>query len=209
MVAITHSGENIFRLNQILAVAQKHFGMYGLEKSTMREIAAELNMSKGALYYYFSDKEQLYKAVVEKEQDEFIRLIEEKLSVMNNPKEMLMEYLDIRMKHFRTMLNLSRFRMEEFCNLKPIMGDTWMQFLDKEIELVERIITMGIKLNIFFIEHPHEVSQLFLDLLKGLRKNELHNKLLYYLDKKEYDILVDKTVRFTKIFIRGLEYKEN
>lgn len=209
MVTITHSGENIFRLNQILNAAQKHFGMYGLEKSTMREIASDLNISKGALYYYFSDKEQLYKAVVEKEQEEFIQLITEKLSIMADPAEMLLEYIEIRMMHFRSMLNLSRFRMEDYCNLKPMLGDTWVKFFAKEVEFVEQILIIGIKSNLFFIENLHEVAQLFLDLLRGLRKNELHNKELFFLDHKEYDVLVNKTRAFTIIFIKGLKNKEN
>lgn len=209
MVTITHSGENIFRLNQILNAAQKHFGMYGLEKSTMREIASDLNISKGALYYYFSDKEQLYKAVVEKELEEFVQLITEKLSIMTDPQEMLLEYIEIRMIHFRTMLNLSRFRMEDFRNMKPMMGDIWFQFIAKEVEFIEQILTIGIKNNLFFIENPHEVAQLFLDLLRGLRKNELQNKELFYLDHKEYDVLVNKTRAFTIIFIKGFKNRDN
>jgi AcrR family transcriptional regulator len=209
MVSITHSGENIFRLNQILNAAQKHFGIYGLEKSTMREIASALNISKGALYYYFSDKEQLYKAVVEKEHEEFIQLLTEKLTQMSDPKEMLFEYIEIRMKHFRTMLNLSRFRMEDFCNLKPLIGDAWVQFQAKEVEIIEQILNIGINKNLFFIEQPHETAKLFLDLLKGLRKNELNNKELFYLDQKEYEVLISKTYAFINIFINGLKYKEN
>jgi AcrR family transcriptional regulator len=209
MVSITHSGENIFRLNQILNAAQKHFGMYGIEKSTMREIASDLNISKGALYYYFSDKEQLYKAVVEKEQDEFIQMLTEKLSFMSDPQAMLLEYIKIRMNHFRAMLNLSRFRLEDFKTLKPLMSDTFIKFLAKEVEIIEQILNIGIKQNQFFIEQPHEVAELFLDLLKGLRHNQLHNKELFYLDQKEYDLLVEKTTAFIKIFIKGLKYKEN
>lgn len=209
MVTITHSGENIFRLNQILSAAQKHFAMYGLEKSTMREIASDLNISKGALYYYFSDKEQLYKAVVEKEQEEFIQLLTEKLSLMSDPKTMLLEYIEIRMKYFRNMLNLSRFRLQDFRNLKPLIGDTWIQFQTREVEIIEQILNVGIKQNIFFIETPHEVAQLFLDILKGLRKNELHEKELFYLNQDEYSGLVNKTFDFVNIFIKGLKNKEN
>jgi AcrR family transcriptional regulator len=209
MVTITHSGENIFRLNQILSAAQKHFAMYGLEKSTMREIASDLNISKGALYYYFSDKEQLYKAVVEKEQEEFIQLLTENLSLMSDPKEMLLEYIEIRMKYFRNMLNLSRFRLQDFRNLKPLIGDTWIQFQTKEVEIIEQILNIGIKQNIFFIENPNKVAQLFLDILKGLRKNELHEKELFYLNEDEYSGLVNRTFDFVKIFIKGLKNKEN
>ena len=55
----------------IIEAAQKRFGLYGVEKTSMREIANDLKLSKASLYYYFPDKESLYKAVVEKEQKEF------------------------------------------------------------------------------------------------------------------------------------------
>jgi hypothetical protein len=61
----------------------------------------------------------------------------------------------------------------------------------------------------FFIEQPHEVAQLFLDILKGLRKNELHEKELFYLNQDEYSELVKKTFDFVNIFIKGLKNKEN
>ena len=67
------------KMQQIIDVAQKRFGVYGLEKTSMREIAEDLNLSKASLYYYFPDKESLYRAVVEKEQDEFIAKISENI----------------------------------------------------------------------------------------------------------------------------------
>ncbi|MFY0253256.1 TetR/AcrR family transcriptional regulator [Chitinophaga sp. 30R24] len=50
----------------ILEAALKRFKRYGLSKTTMEEIARDLEISKGSLYYYFSDKESIYIAVVER-----------------------------------------------------------------------------------------------------------------------------------------------
>lgn len=51
--------------NMILEAALKRFKRFGLSKTTMEEIARDLEISKGSLYYYFSDKESIYVAVVE------------------------------------------------------------------------------------------------------------------------------------------------
>ncbi|HVI44553.1 MAG TPA: TetR/AcrR family transcriptional regulator [Chitinophaga sp.] len=50
----------------ILEAALKRFKRFGLSKTTMEEIARDLAISKGSLYYYFSDKESIYVAVVER-----------------------------------------------------------------------------------------------------------------------------------------------
>jgi AcrR family transcriptional regulator len=44
---------------QILDAAYKRFSHYGYSKTTMKEIASDLSMSKALLYYYFPDKSQL------------------------------------------------------------------------------------------------------------------------------------------------------
>ncbi len=44
-----------------------------LKRLQCGEIANDLHMTKGALYYYFPGKENLYEAVIEKEQNEFLR----------------------------------------------------------------------------------------------------------------------------------------
>lgn len=50
----------------ILEAALKRFKRFGLAKTTMDEIAKDLEISKGSLYYYFPDKDRIYIAVVER-----------------------------------------------------------------------------------------------------------------------------------------------
>lgn len=53
------------RRREILAAAARVFRRRGLHDSGMREIAAELGMAVGNLYYYFADKEELLAFVQE------------------------------------------------------------------------------------------------------------------------------------------------
>ncbi len=208
MVSITHNGENCLRLNSILNAAQKRFGLYGVEKTSMREIAEDLNISKGTLYYYFADKEHLLIAVVEKEQEEFMDLFRSKIELMENPEEMLFEYVKVRSEHFRSLLNISRFRINDFWALKPIMESTWHTFHAKEVELIESIFLLGVKKQVFIMENSKEVAELFLNLLRGMRHSQLKHKELLLLDQNEYEILLHTTSLFLKIFTNGLKYKE-
>lgn len=47
----------------ILEAARKRFAHFGISKTTMNEIAADIGMSKASLYYYFPDKEKLFVAL--------------------------------------------------------------------------------------------------------------------------------------------------
>lgn len=59
------------RQRQILDAAQEEFGRHGFEKASLNHIIATADLSKGALYYYFDNKADLYVAVVTRLVDQF------------------------------------------------------------------------------------------------------------------------------------------
>lgn len=207
MVQIIHSGENILRINTILKAAQKRFGMYGLEKTTMSEIAKDVGISKASLYYYFPDKENLYKEVVEVEQAAFFELVEKNFREADDPETKLKNFMDIRLSYFRTFFNLSRLRLEEFKHMKPMLEDTLSVFRKREVEALEMIIKEGIEKGVFYTETPHEISSLFLEMVRGVRSLVFHNKDLMYVEQDDYDALVRKMNGITDMFIKSLKYK--
>jgi AcrR family transcriptional regulator len=191
----------------IIEAAQQRFGLYGVEKTSMREIADDLKLSKASLYYYFPDKESLYKAVVEKEQAEFISRISAKITSSTEPEQLLREYAVTRLSYFRTLLNLSRLRLEAYSDIKPVFRETIRKFKEKEKEIIKGFIENGISKGIFVVNDPGRTASLFLDLLKGLRVSVVNDKKTLFIEQEEYDKLLENTILFTDIFINGLKFK--
>ncbi|MDP4209716.1 MAG: TetR/AcrR family transcriptional regulator [Bacteroidota bacterium] len=208
MVLITHGGENTEKIANILKVAQKRFGLYGLGKTTMKEIAADLNMSKAALYYYFPDKESLFKMVVEIEQDNFFDELEANLRDISDPIEMLKCFIKNRLDMFKSFFNLSRLRFDEFREVKPLLCESLAKLKLRETEITERILTKGRDIGLFHIEDPNEMALLFLDILRSVRGMLIHYKEFMYLEPEDYAILEKKQNELTEIFIRAMKYKE-
>lgn len=50
---------------RLLDIASRHFTNAGYERASLNEILAEAGISKGAYYYYFDDKEDLFATVLE------------------------------------------------------------------------------------------------------------------------------------------------
>jgi AcrR family transcriptional regulator len=198
--------EKLMKEQLIIEAAQKRFGLYGIEKTSMREIADDLNLSKASLYYYFPDKESLYRAVVEKEQTEFLDMITERINKIIKADQLLLEYSNARLSYFRTLLNLSRLRLQLYSDLKPVLKDTMRVFREKEKEIIVQIIDKGIQDGIFFYDDANNAASLFLDMLKGLRMAILNDKISLVLDQQEYDRFLEKTHAVTEIFIRGLKF---
>jgi AcrR family transcriptional regulator len=202
---MTVSFKNKNKINQIIEAAQRLFGIYGIEKVSMLEIANELKLSKASLYYYFPDKESLYKAVLEKEHMEFISTITGIKRTLKNPEKMLKEYVTLRLEYFSRLMNLSRLRLEVYSDLKPVFRETFLIFKEKEKELIIEIFKMGVKTGRFHIKDIDRTASLFLDLLKGLRIAAMKDRRTFVIEPEEYKRLLERTKVFTEIFIKGLE----
>ena len=204
MVNITHRGENALKTNLILDAAQKRFGMYGLEKTTMKEIAQDTGLSKASLYYYFPDKLQLFHAVIEKEQKEFLSFLSRTFNQINEPEDKLREYVVIRNNYFKTFLNLSKIRISAFKEFKPVLPDLYSQLRETESALISSIIEDGQQKDLFLIEKIAETADLFLDILQSIRWTILKQKDMAYLDSEDFALLEQRSELFMDIFLKGI-----
>lgn len=64
---LVHETEDSAKRRQIVEGARSVFLAHGFDAASMGEIAKVAGVSKGTLYVYFKDKDELFKAIVEKE----------------------------------------------------------------------------------------------------------------------------------------------
>jgi AcrR family transcriptional regulator len=204
MVQVIFKGHDHIKADQIIEAAQMRFALYGFEKTTMKEIAADVNMSKGSLYYYFPDKENLYKAIVRREHELFIRAISSEIERTAEPAAALKKIIHIRQEVFKRMINLGRTRMDAFPEIHIFMKETTADLRKQEKEIILGILTAGIEKGVFKIGNPEEAADLLLDLLKGLRMVMLKGISSFYELNGEYEQMAKKTDLLVNIFIKGI-----
>jgi AcrR family transcriptional regulator len=204
MTKTTPAGVSDEKLNQILQGAQKRFGTYGYEKTTMQEIADDLCISKALLYYYFPDKTELFKAVVWKEQKEFFGLVDDRLKKLKEPESMLREYITLRTDYFRAYLNLSKIRYESMKSFKPLLQELFDELHQKDVEVIRTIIDKGINEKHFHVEDAEETVSLFLHTIRSLRWSLLHHKDLMTMSQDDFYTTQKVILQFVDVFIRGI-----
>lgn len=98
--------EKTERRNAILTSAEELFFRNGYEKTRMLEIAHHCELSKGALYLYFHNKEDLAKAVVIRAYDLVLEMLESNASRaetgLDKVRAMLQLLLSVYQEHYRT-----------------------------------------------------------------------------------------------------------
>ena len=196
------------KVDFILKAAQKRLGTYGYEKTTMQEIAADISMSKAALYYYFPDKESLFKAVIENEQKEYFQLLEKRITTLNEADRMITELVELRHILFRKFQNLSKFRLSDDNKVKPMLLDMYNRMREMETEILTTVFSKGKDSGIFYFEDASELALLFGDLLQGLRMMAVKRMSRLEMTSEENDHLIRMMREATEIFINGLKYNK-
>jgi AcrR family transcriptional regulator len=204
LVQLAHDGSNITKINEILTAAQNRFGAYGFEKTTMNEIAADLGISKAALYYYYPDKESLYSEVIEKETELFLSFLCEKLGSIDDTKEQIKVYTEIRLDYFRKLMNLSRVRLEDNPGIKNIMHELRLRFREREKQKIAEILIEGKSNGIFDFDEVDPIANLFLDTLRGLMFVYRKNRDITYFDDEEFITYKNQIMLFVNIYIKGI-----
>jgi AcrR family transcriptional regulator len=207
MVQVIFKGHDHIKADQIIEAAQKRFALYGFEKTTMKEIAGDLNLSKGSLYYYFPDKENLYKAIVRKEHDLFIREIRTEIEHSTGPVAILRKIVHVRQEVFKKLINLGRTRLELFADMHLFMKETVAELRTQEKEIIIGILERGTADGIFDIADIEETADLLLDLLRGLRVTMLKGISSFQDLNKEYKQMTKKTSLLVEIFIKGISHR--
>jgi TetR/AcrR family transcriptional repressor of mexJK operon len=170
----------------------------------MDEIARDLRISKTTLYSYFETKETLFCAVLEQEQHQFIRDVQPILQENISAGAKLTRYAEYRFHYFREMVSIGQFTYPTMIEMKPLLHEVFAKFDIIEKGIVEEIISKGVTSKEFTQQEPRKCSELFFNILLGLRLNRIKQISLHQNKEKELNKLEDEFNYFMTIFLRGI-----
>lgn len=154
--------------DNIIKAAIVVFGKYGYKKATLDDIGNVVGKGKTGLYYYFKNKEDVFKAVIEKEAGELALAINHAVNNSATPTEKLKAYFFTRMN---TLLKVSIFydaMKNELLDNLQFINQTRLMYDKAELELVKQILEDGVKQNYFEIIDLETSASTIVTALKGL-----------------------------------------
>jgi len=189
----------------IIEAAIKRFAHFGVAKTTMSEIAADLSFSKASLYYYFPDKLNLYAAVFKTITEAGVAADEEELAKEKDPFKAIIHFLEKRtdfiIKYHNILEYLKTFSPATIpAELQPVFA----QLKKRELQRLATIIEKGVQSGLFKIKDAKKTAELFFDFLEGFRTSFLINSPNFFPDKKQFQSILKKESEFAVIFFNGL-----
>jgi TetR/AcrR family transcriptional regulator len=187
----------------IIEAAEKRFMHFGVDKTTMNEIADDLSISKASLYYYFPDKLNLYGAVLQKIV-EAEQAVEPSLTAERDVLKAFNKFLEARTESIIKNYNLLEYLRTIGTDVPPALETIFNAAKTRELNLITTIITKGAEANTLQVKDPRRVSELLIDALEGLRYAAFSGKKNFFPDKTQFYSLLSREKEFVNIFFKGL-----
>lgn len=157
-----------FVREKIIEAARCVFSKIGFRKATMVDIAKSLYKAKSSLYHYFKSKEEILRAVVEKEGEIFREKLLEVLKSTDNPMEKLILYTKTRMKTFNTLANFYSAFRDDYLSNYAFIQNLRKDYDRFEFETIKNILEEGNLKGVFNVEDPSLTSWAIITAMKGL-----------------------------------------
>lgn len=142
-IQIRHRAETRGRIQQ---AAERVFADYGYVGASFSRIAAEADLPKSNIVYYFETKEKLYRLVVE-DIFEVWRQAADALYPENDPLTALGDYIEIKLELARTRPYGSKVWANEIIQRAPIVQDylegELRRWTDDRIAVIDEWIAQG------------------------------------------------------------------
>ena len=154
--------------NFIISEAGKRFSRYGLSKTTIDDIAKSVHMGKSSLYYYFPGKEEIFKAVLEKETEVFKGKVQQAMAREESPRGRFRAYALTRMQCFRDLVNVYAALKEDYLRQYAFIQELRQDYDRQEVELVKQILADGVGQGHLVVEDLELTSSTIVAAIKGL-----------------------------------------
>lgn len=144
---------------RILDVARLHFGRFGYRKASLVDIARDLGVVKGALYYHVpGGKLAMFNAVMDREEERLIARMREAVARADDPRDALRGAVRARLDYLRELKDLLGVRREIGEEISALTLAQERRFRRRERDLVEEILIRGEERGVFARVEPRRAA---------------------------------------------------
>lgn len=171
--------------------ARRIFALNGKDGTTMADIAAATGRSRRTLYTYFSNKDEVYLAVIENELAHLVERLQVVMSRRLTPERKLEEYIFTRFEAVKEAVERNgSLRADFFRNIYEV--EKARRPIDvKEIRMIKQILDSGVSEGVFAVEADRTqwTAMMMLYSLKGLEAPYLKENIGKYIRSHRADII--------------------
>lgn len=173
----------------IIREASSVFAKYGYRKANLDDIAARLSKGKSFIYYYFKNKEAVFRAVLLREAEQLTNALEKVRASDGSACRKLKSFVLVKVKTLREIANYYNSVKDDYFREKGFFKKIRMETEGQELLIVREIFKEGISSGEFKDIDFEWAAESFLTALKGFELPLLRKASFENIEKRADELL--------------------
>ncbi|HRZ96444.1 MAG TPA: TetR/AcrR family transcriptional regulator [Paludibacter sp.] len=173
----------------LVEVARVLFAKYGKKEVTMNDIAEASKKGRRTLYTYFNNKEEIYKAVIDKELERVLEKLQLKASENNEPDIKLTNHIITHLDAIKELVTRNGSLRADFFHDIYEVERTRRKIDIKEIAIIREILTDGLEKKVFKRMDPDLSSMIIFYAIKGLEVPYIRQNISTHFENNKSSIV--------------------
>ncbi|MBB1645308.1 TetR/AcrR family transcriptional regulator [Sphingobacterium sp. UME9] len=184
--------------------AMECFERYGLEKTTLEDIAKTVGLNKTSLYYYYKNKEDIFIEVAIREGQSFIDTLQKSTLKKKGVENQISFYLESRLNYYTNVLNMNRVSVESLDKILPRFFELYDAMMVQEKAFLTKLLTQAIAHEKLDLTDPENIASVLINFANALKHSTEQQAIL----KRQVEIDYAQSLRDTNFLVslifRGL-----
>ncbi|MCX2450998.1 TetR/AcrR family transcriptional regulator [Pedobacter sp. PLR] len=149
--------------------AMQCFAKFGLDKTTLDDIAQAVGLNKASLYYYYKNKEDIFIEVALKEGEDFINSLQETTLLKEGIENRIAFYLESRFNYYKNVLNMNRVSVDTLNKILPRFFELYNALMKREKVFVTQLLGKAVEDGEVYMTDLENTASVLINLTDALK----------------------------------------
>lgn len=185
--------------------AMQCFTKFGLDKTTLDDIAKSVGLNKASLYYYYRNKEDLFVEAALKEGEEYILSLQEKVLKKRGVESQVWYYLQSRFSYYKNVLNMNRVSVETLNKILPRFFELYEALMKRETQFLSLLIKDAVANGELATTNPNKIASVLISISDALKHSVEQQAILKMKDDIDYTQSLEDMKFLVALIFKGLK----
>ena len=185
--------------------AMQCFARFGLEKTTLDDIARAVNLNKASLYYYYKNKEDIFLEVALREGAQHIEVLQQKAEGKKGIEKQVLFYLQERILYYKQVLNMHKIGAETLHRILPTFFKLYENILKQETLFIARLLKESVKDGTLKNSDMDKLAAALISISDALKHQQEQQAALLSLDTVDYNPAIQQLKLVVQLALNGLK----
>ena len=185
--------------------AMQCFSKFGLDKTTLDDIAQAVGLNKASLYYYYKNKEDIFIEAALKEGEDYIASLQEKALLKKGVENQVWFYMQSRFDYYTNILNMNRVSVETLNKILPKFFELYESLMKREKKFLSQLVKNAIQNEELLNTNIEKVASVLINISDALKHSTEQKAILKGEVNVDYTHSINDMKFLVSLIFKGLK----